>query len=408
MCLSSLPGFKKKNLFKTRFVYPVANPLYSCYNGVMQIAHVFSPVLLLCLCLPAFAGGSIRFARPVNKALSPQEARLQQVISLHMDRAVLEASHTARLANANRMAYFRSAKSIPFQRMATVSAPLKYLPKPVDPVFISRNDKMALQWFEPIEKDLHFLQDQQEAIYKTLQTQRIAPQDINYAQLIPAQARKIFVGEEHNQPAIYQAFETLILQYQELYPEREIIVLTEFVSDRLLPWQKPGQPVSLLEMPLRRNDKNFVFFNRLLKAGVTFIGLENISYIQDHEVLITPSESEYESVYGMQERNAHWRHIISYVADQHPNATLFIYAGSMHTHYRAPFSLATPSPQNFVIQLEFGSLGTDMPFGYVMKNTPFTHAYGHKLTVLNWSEKDPVFRTRSGFDTCIIFPQDIK
>jgi len=110
----------------------------------------------------------------------------------------------------------------------------------------------------------------------------------------------------------------------------------------------------------------------------------------------------------MQERNAHWRHIMSYVADQHPDATLFIYTGNMHTHYRAPFSLATPSPQNFVIQLESGSLGSDMPFGYVMRNSPFVQADGRKLTVLNWSGKDLVFRTRSGFDVCIIFPREQK
>ena len=374
----------------------------------MQARRIFLPVFLLLFAWPLCAGGN-RFLWPAGKkALSPQEARLQKAISLQMDHAILNASHTARLANANRTAYFRSAQTIPFQRMATVSAPARYLPKPVDPAFVLRNDKMALQWFETIEKDLHFLQDQREAIYKTLQVKRVSPQDINYADLIPEQARKIFVGEEHNQPAIYQAFEQLILQYQERYPEREIIVLTEFVSDRLLPWQKPGRPVGRLEMPLRRNDKNFAFFNNLLKAGIIIIGLENVGYIKDHEALITPSESEYESVYGMQERNAHWRHIISYVADQHPQAVLFIYAGNMHTHYRAPFTLATSSPQNFVLQLESNSLGADMPFGYVMKNSPLIQAYGHKLTVLSWSEKDPVFRTRSGFDACIIFPQEVK
>ena len=267
---------------------------------------------------------------------------------------------------------------------------------------------MALQWFETIEKDLQFLQAQREAIYNTLHVRRVTAQEINYADLIPDTARKIFVGEEHNQPAIYQAFEQLILQYRHKYPQRQVIILTEFVSDRLLPWQTPGRPVGRLEMPLRRNDKDFAFFNKLIKAGVMVIGLENVSYIKDHESLITPSESEYESVYGMQERNAHWRHILSYVADQYPEAVLFIYAGSMHTHYRAPFTLAASSPQNFVLQLEADHLGPDMPFGFVMKKEAFTRAYNDKLTVLSWDKKDPVFRTRSGFDACIIFPQEQK
>ncbi len=371
----------------------------------MQPVRAFLPILLVSLCVPAMAGGGIRFARPVSKALSPQETRLQQVISLHMDRAVLNASRAARLANTNRTAYFRSAKTIPFRRMATVSAPPKDLPQPVDPEFLLRNDKMALQWFEPIEKDLQFLQDQQTAIYQTLKSYRISSDEINYADLIPAHVRKIFVGEEHSQPAIYRAFEKMVLQYKYKYPRRKLIVLTEFVSDRLLPWQKPGRPVKRLEMPWRQNNANFSFFSKLVKAGVTVIGLENVGYMKDHEALITKSESQYESVYGLQERNAHWRHIISYVEEQNPGAVLFIYAGTMHTHYRAPFTLATVSPQNFVLQLEVENLGVDMPFGYVMQNSPVTQAYGDKLTVLHWSEKDPVFRTRSGFDVCVIFPK---
>ncbi|MBO5911046.1 MAG: hypothetical protein J6Q05_02485 [Elusimicrobiaceae bacterium] len=374
----------------------------------MQAIRSFFAMLLLSICLPVLAGGSIRFAGSWSKALPPQEARLQQAISLHMDRAILNASRTARLANANRTAYFQSARSIPFQRMATVSAPLKYLPNSVDPAFVLRNDKMALQWFETIEKDLHFLQTQKEAISNTLETKLTDPNEINYADLIPPHVRKIFVGEEHQQPIIYHAFEQLIRQYQQKHPDKKIIILTEFVSDRLLPWQKPGQPVSRLEMPLRQNNASFSFFSKLIKAGVTVIGLENVGYIKDHEVLITKSESQYQSVYGMQERNAHWRHIINYVADKNPGAVLFIYAGTLHTHYRAPFTLATPSSQNFVLQLEVESLGPDMPFGYIMRNEPFTHTYGHKLTVLSWDKKDPVFRTRSGFDTCIIFPKEQK
>ena len=387
----------------------VANNLYSCYNGIMSMRKSVFSIFLTSLCLPVLAGGGIRFARvTAGKALSPQEARLQQAISLQMDRAVLNASRTARLANANRMAYFRSTKTIPFQRMATVSAPLNSLPEPIDPVFVSRNDKIAFQWFEPIEKDLHFLQDQSTAIKRTIQVRHANPQTINYADLIPPHARKIFVGEEHHQPAIYRAFEQLVLQYQQKYPEKEIILLTEFVSDRLFPWQKPGQPVGRFEMLLRRNNKDFAFFNKLIKAGIAVIGLENVSYIKDHEALITPSESQNESVYGMQERNAHWRLILNYVANQHPDAVLFVYAGNMHTHYRAPFTLATPSPQNFVLQLESGFLGPDMPFGYVMKNESFTRASDGQLTILNWDKKDPVFRTRSGFDTCIIFPAEQK
>ena len=159
-------------------------------------------------------------------------------------------------------------------------------------------------------------------------------------------------------------------------------------------------------MPLRRNDDDFTFFTKFIKQGIEVIGLENVAYIKAHEALITPSESQAESVYGMQERNAHWRQIISTVAARNPGAVLFIYTGNMHTHYRAPFSLSNPSPQNFVLQLESRTMGTDMPFGFVMSQEPFTRTYGNKLTVLRWTDKDPVFRTRSGFDACILFPRE--
>ena len=358
--------------------------------------------------MPLQAAGQKAIRKNLGKILSPQERRFQSVISSHMDRALWQASHTARFAHANREAYFRSAQMIPFRSMATLSAPLKYLPEEADPIFALRNDKMALAWFETIEKDLMFLQEQRSAIRRNLQVKHLFPQEIYYPDLIPSTARKIYVGEVHNQPAIYQAFTQMILQYHEAYPTRPIIVLTEFVSDRLLPWQMPGRPVNWLEMRWRRNDKAFLFFNKFLRAGIQVIGLENVAYLKEHEALITPSESEAQSVYGMQERNAHWRRIISYVADQNPQAVLFIYAGSMHTHYRAPFSLATPSPQNFVMQLESQSLGADMPFGFVMRREKFTQTPAAQATVLSWMEKDPVFRTRSGFDVCILFPKEEK
>ena len=357
--------------------------------------------------LPLMCGNITRGTtiKSITNAFTPQEARLQRIITQHMDRAVLKNSQAARWAHSNRIAYFKSAKTVPFRSMAPLSAPVITLPIN-DPIFALRNDKIALPWFETIEKDLAFLQRHQESIYQALSISRLDPQDIDYAHLIPPQARKIFVGEEHNHPAIYKAFETMVLQYHALYPHRKIIVLTEFVSDRLLPWQMPGKPVKRLEMPFRRNDKDFVFFNKFIKEGIDVIGLENLAYIKEHEALFTPSESQYESVFGMQERNAHWRRIISYVASNNPQATLFIYAGSMHTHYRAPFSLTTPSPQNFVLQLESQFLGPDMPFGYAMKEEPFIRAYGKKVTLLRWEEKDPVFRNRSGFDACLIFPKE--
>ncbi len=375
----------------------------------MLRARVLICTCLLMLSVPGWAGGGITLFRQAARRVSaPQEARLQRLISLQMQRAALNAaitSKTARLAHADRTAFLNSPRTLPFQAMATLSAPLAQLPQKVDPLFALRNDQMAFPWFETIEKDLTFLQQQKRALLRILKVRYVSLDEADYSALIPASARKIYVGEEHFQPLIYEAFEKLIFQYQARYPDRKIIILTEFVSDRLFPWQLPGRPVSRLEMPLRRNDSDFKFFNKFLKAGIEIVGLENVAYVKEHEALITPLEDESQSVYGMQERNAHWRNIISYVAKNNPDATLFIYAGSMHTHYRAPFSLATSSPQNFVLQLEVGHLGMDMPFGYVMQKTPFVRTKGGEVSILAWPEKT-AFSTRSGFDVCLIFPEE--
>ncbi len=370
----------------------------------MLHARVLICTLLFTVTVPVWAGGGITLFRQAARRVSaPQEARLQRLISLQMQRAALNTavtSKTARLAQANRAAFLNSPRTLPFQAMA----PLAQRPQEVDPLFALRNDQMAFAWFETIEKDLTFLQRHKRMLLRTITTRYSSINEVDYSALIPASARKIYVGEEHYQPLIYEAFEKLIFQYQARYPDRKIIILTEFVSDRLLPWQLPGRPVTRLEMPLRRNDNDFKFFNRFLRAGIEVVGLENVAYVKEHEALITPSEDESQSVYGMQERNAHWRNIINYVAKKNPDATLFIYAGSMHTHYRAPFSLATPSAQNFVLQLEVGHLGTDMPFGYVMQKTPFATTKEGKVAILSWPEKT-AFSTRSGFDACVIFPE---
>lgn len=356
-----------------------------------------------------YAGGGISWFRNTGRyPLAKQQARLRQLVSLQTKRnakAAVHSSRAARLAHQDRTAFYNSPHTRPFQAMATLSTPVALSAAAPDPLFALRNDQMAFAWFETIEKDLAFWQDQQTALLQNLHFSYEPLDQINYARFIPSTARKIFVGEEHDHPLIYQAFEKMIFQYQQLYPQRHIIILTEFVSDRLFPWQLPGRPVHRLEMKWRRNDDDFLFFNKFLQAGIQIIGLENVAYIKEHEAPISPFENQAQSVFGLQERNAHWRQIISHVADKNPEAVLFIYTGSMHTHYRAPFSLATPSAQNFVMQWESGYLGTDMPFGFVMQQAPFTVAKPGTVTVLSWPQVSTL-STRSGFDTCFIFPKE--
>ena len=75
--------------------------------------------------------------------------------------------------------------------------------------------------------------------------------------LIPAEAKFIFLGEVHHQPAIEKQILYILAHYRKKYPERKIMVLTEFVLDT---------DVSLLprEMDQRVTSKR-AFFDLLMK-----------------------------------------------------------------------------------------------------------------------------------------------
>ena len=383
---------------------------------------MFRIFLLLCcisLSLPAQADGWPRLLKKAKqgKAAAARRMKVNSVppvargrrirsnprINRAVTRRVVSTPKAVQAARLDSKAYMRLSQEAPFHQMAPVSAPAVVL-RPLDPVFAAKNDALAWPWLSVVDKDLQFLQEYKKEMLNVLKVSYLPIKDINYASFIPSTARKIYVGEEHWQPVIYEAFEKLIFQYQKMYPQRQIIVLAEFVSDRLFPWQEPGRPVRPLEMPFRQNNAIFSFFNRFVKKGIQVVGLEDVAYVQEHAEMITPFDNEAQSVKGMKERNEHWRNIIDRVATQNPQAVLFIYAGSLHTHYRAPYSLANSSPQNFVLQLETNTLGKDIPFGFVMQNETFVQSVPEKVTVLSWP-KSSAYSTRSGFDACLLFTQ---
>lgn len=294
---------------------------------------------------------------------------------------------------------------VPYQSMAGVSSKAIKPATEEDSRFTIMNNRMASLWLSVTARDLSLMRSRKNDLLNSLQV--TYPQSsVNYAALVPPKAKYIAVGEEHGFPALRQAFEDLVFQYQAMYPERKVIVLTEFVFDRTLPLsEKTGLPVSSLALRYRRVSPDFKFLDKFIKKGIDVIGLEDERYFRNHQQFITPSFRQVESVYGMKQRNDHWRGIIEDVRQREPGAVFFIYTGNMHVHYRAPFTLARSSPQVFVLQLLAKDLGKDLPFGAVMQDQPFARA-GAKAafpTVLSWPATSP-YRAVSGFDACLIFP----
>ena len=169
-------------------------------------------VSILCMAHPLWAGGGVLFLRHAGQAVATREVMAPVMMSPYLDRTLWQASRAAQLAQIDRAVFLQEKRLQPFQQMATLSAPVGQVPSEIQ-WFSLKNDKIALPWFETIEKDLTFLQTHYQAIRHALHAETVDLDVINYASIIPSSARKIYVGEEHHQPIISKAFEQMVFQY---------------------------------------------------------------------------------------------------------------------------------------------------------------------------------------------------
>lgn len=270
--------------------------------------------------------------------------------------------------------------------------------------FSITNDQIALDWLQVSARDLRVLRSQKARIFNLLRSDIVLP-TYNYAALIPPEASYIAVGEVHGHKELRKNFVDIVLQYQKLHPERRIIILTEFLSDRGFS-SVTGEPVPLEDIPHRVSTDDFYFLSIFPRKGIELIGLEDWGFMYRHQHMISPSFSQAESVYGLKKRNEHWVKIINKVRQKNPEAVFFIYTGGMHVLYHAPFTLSRASGHFFVIQQFADNIGGEIPFGEAMKDTPFVES-GRRGKVISWKGNTP-FRQVSGFDAAVLLPSFVR
>ena len=356
-------------------------------------------------------GGWMKWLRQTVGSPATKTQVSRQVVEQSLKRQLIQVQGAGAVAaavawNPARALTVAPDFRVPSQNMAVFSS-VAIPPETEEEIrFRRQNDRLAEEWRNVAKRDMAVMLRRKRDILQALQVS-YQNTSVNYAALIPQEAKFIAVGEEHGFYALRHAFERIVLQYQQMYPERKIVVLTEFVFDRTLPFsEKTGEPVSLLALRFRRVSPDFRFLEKFIKRGIDVIGLEDERYFRSHQKLISPAFRQVESVYGMKKRNDHWRKIIAQVRQKYPEAVFFVYTGNMHVHYRAPFALVKASPQVFVMQLMSKDLGKDLPFGAVMQNEPFARApiNGGNPVVLSWPRNSP-FNVLSGFDACLVFPE---
>lgn len=212
--------------------------------------------------------------------------------------------------------------------------------------------------------------------------------------LIPAEAKFIFLGEVHHQPAIEKQILYILAHYRKKYPERKIMVLTEFVLDT---------DVSLLprEMDQRVTSKR-AFFDLLMKWRIPIFGLEEPAARADagEEIFSETGNPTFLSATALsvQTRNRHWIKQIQAMHESYPDMIFFIYAGLGHTEYNFPAAVSAAFNPKETFAMDFF-------VGKRLRFTPFDRAFSGVFSGPGvWYWKDPRYARLAGFDVSVVLP----
>lgn len=181
-----------------------------------------------------------------------------------------------------------------------------------------RFSQLTAQLFDLYQMQHEFSQPQQQ--YMKLLARQIPP-DTQY--LLLGEYHEEFIGE-------YVA--RLLPQLRNNNPNREIILLTEFLSD------KAHQPLTWLLSP------HLSVFSTAQAEQIPLIGLEAPFVTRNKQVTFLagkdqPAQRLWASLEGMAIRNNYWLEIIRKQRQEHPDALFIIYAGAAHLAYNKPDSL---------------------------------------------------------------------
>lgn len=319
-----------------------------------------------------------RFAAPISPE---QSARITQTLI----RRVQTSGALFERARANSPQISPHFSSLRWGPGKTLSQDLKTPPEILYPqvpylqdqeqlglYLLARNNREQAKWYpriaalyQEINRRLDdFKQDQ------TLITHPREKDIAWVAEQLPEDISYLLLGECHYLPDMPKHVADLISYiHRVLQPEREIIVLTEFLQEGVK-WGTPGPvttweiyvdlfkqlhamdiPVIGMESSLKFNDSSSeIVGEKPETATVSFIA--NISKETDSKELDT-SRQVGSSLEGIRFRNERFLEMIKQVRQEHPNALLIIYTGLGHVEYSEPYSLgdALAGPTTRVVSL---------------------------------------------------------
>ncbi len=239
-------------------------------------------------------------------------------------------------------------------------------------------------------------------------THRITP-SINY----------LLVGDIHGFPETKQALSSLLTRLRKKYPNKEIVMLTEFLPQGFV-WQ--GQ------VPLNydRNasyvpgfEKNgyISLWDEALKQNIPTVGMESVTtcassrenYFNLADInAIGQRLPIFASAIGVKYRNEQFMEIIRFLRDKNPDALFVIYAGSGHLTYNAPFSLAEElkKEETFTLIISPSPQKMEEVLNISPQQSSALHPLRQYITKGNFPQKflywkDPSLAQIAGFDAYI-------
>ncbi|MBP5616688.1 MAG: hypothetical protein J6X06_02705 [Elusimicrobiaceae bacterium] len=325
-------------------------------------------ILLICLMLPLLAqplcaqGGILRglskakkSGRVVNASKLSQN-QVTRVLRKRTTRTFNQASTLRRSIRDPRPLPFFSEPIVKTRRTQQLDAKKIYPDKP----FLTHSrqvaDYMAAESNRLMLKDLYNIQTLWEEIDKNLpkleQIAQQSPQPVHFtewmSQQIPEQTSMLFIGEEHGYYEIRKQVSELLTLLRKKYPNREIMLFTEFLTEDFQ-WSEhavdPYDPRNLY-VPIWQN---------ALKNNIPVIGLEPLFVLENRgEVTIKAPNGKTRDINqwiqreGIRLRNERWKQTLQRYRAQHPDALFVVYSGTGHSLYYYPFSLSQQFPAEHV------------------------------------------------------------
>lgn len=233
---------------------------------------------------------------------------------------------------------------------------------------------------------------------------------VDYAALIPASAKTIFVGEIHNYAAIYREVEAMLLQYKAAYPHRRVYLLAESVSGKVpVVFSAAEEFFSPVVEYSLDNDAQVAMYARLVRAGVHLSGLELPGVLNGiNEAGFDPQADLLRKKYGTllwsARRNVYFLRKIKSIRAQDPDAVIFVYGGKAHFNYLMPYNVPdlAGEAESLVVDFTFRLLNEPIGFQSVW------NAWRNELLAEEAAEFGTMVRRVKDPQTARLFGSDLR